>query len=87
MLLRAEDDSIVGSAGASECACCIVFWVTICISTPVLEEPRVIRRTTAAVRGGAAVSVTAEDGARVVAASRSPQLFRTLSIDVRGAPS
>lgn len=86
MVLRAEDDSIVGSPRTSECAGCIIFGVTVCIWAPILEEPRVKRGPAAAVGGGAAVLIAAEHGARVVASSRSPKLVGALSVDVRSAP-
>lgn len=86
MVLRAEHNPIVGSPRASKCAGCIIFRVTVCIRAPLLEEPRVIRWPAAAIRGGAAVAVAPEHGARVVAASRSPQLVRALPVDVSRAP-
>lgn len=80
---RAEDDPVVGSAGAGECARGIILWVTVRVRAPGLEKSRVISWSTFDIV--AAVLRSLEHSTRVIAPSRSFQRLRTLSIDIRGA--
>ena len=66
----AEDDVVIGAAGASVGAGVVVLGIAVGVRAQPLEEPGVVRRPAAVGRrAGAAVLVGLEHGARVVAAA------------------
>lgn len=81
---RAEGNLIVGPPGASEGAGLVVLGVAVRIRASVLKEPGVVGRPAAP--GGAAILVSLEDGARVVATARSLEHVGALPDDVGRAP-
>lgn len=81
---RAEHNPVISSTGTSEGACLVIFRITISVRAPLLEKPREICGGTAA--RVAAVLISLEDGARIVAPSCGPELIRALSIDISCAP-
>jgi len=84
---RAEDDLVVGSGWAGECAGGVVLWVAVRVGTLPLEVPRVLGRpAVVGRRSDAAVDVLLEHGARVVAHPVLPQLGGAPRVHVDGAP-
>jgi len=84
VISRAEDNPVVGAAGAGEGARLIVLGIAVGVGAVSLEEPGVVGRAAAA--GVATVLVRLEHGAGVVAAARRLQRPGALPVDVRRAP-
>ena len=83
----AEDDVVIGAAGASVGAGVVVLGVAVGVRAQPLEEPGVVRRPAAVGRrADAAVHVLLEHGARVVARPVLPQLRGAPRVHVRRAP-
>ena len=83
----AEDDVVIGAAGASVGAGVVVLGVAVGVRAQPLEEPGVVRRPAAVGRrAGAAVLVRLKHGARVVAAAGGPQRGGALRRDIGVAP-
>ena len=83
----AEDDLVVGSGGAGECAGLVVFGVAVGVGALALEEPRVVRRRAVVLElAPAAVRVAAELAARARAPSGHLQLWQAFPGDVYGFP-
>jgi hypothetical protein len=84
---RAEDDVVVGAAGAGVGAGGVVLGVAVRVGALALEELGVVGGPAGVLgRPGAAVPVLLEHGARVVAAAGHPELGRALRRDVGAAP-
>ena len=84
MTSRAEGNLVVGPPGASEGAVLVVHGVTVRIRASVLKEPGIEGRSAAP--GVAAILISLEDGARVVATAGSFELVGALPDDVGRAP-
>lgn len=80
---RAKHNPVIGSTGAGKGASLIILRVAISIGASILEKLR--KRSRPTVTRVTAILIGLEHRARVIAATRSPQLIRALPIDVRRA--